>query len=320
MAEQNSSEEIDLGYLFRKSNDFLKSVVRSLFLVLDFFKKHYIILTALIIIGFAYGYYKDINKTETYINEVIVIPNYGSVDYLYDKVDAVNLKIKSGDTLFLKEALGNDFGKLGGIELEPIADIFNFVSQSRENIDIFRIIADKQDFSDYLDDIATSKYFKYHRMKFTIKGKESSEEIIENYIAFLNQNEHYQNYQKIFKETKDFEVKEYYAMLTQIDSLIKASSQINRATSSVEINNTTDQHYLIERKRLLLRDLFKIKMDQADYTVPIKTVNVDYNLKAERFLSLSNKVLYPLLLVFLFSMVFFVIYLFRNLRRYSETN
>ncbi len=318
MAQQNSSEEIDLGYLIRKSNNFFKSIVRGFFLILDFFRRFLLIIIALIIVGFIYGYFKDSNHIESYNNEVIVIPNYGSVDYLYDKVEATNLKLASRDTLFLQQLLGEDYKSLLKVKIEPIADIYNFISQSREYIDIFRIITDKQNFPEYVDDITTSKYFKYHRIKFVIKGDKASKEIIEKYLAYLNENAHYQQYQKIFKEAKDFEVQEFYIMIAQIDSLIKSSSRVNKIASSVEINNTTDQHSLIDRKRMLLRDLSRAKMEQEDYTVPIKMVNVDYNLKVKRFVSISNKVFYPLLLVFLFSMVFFLIYLFKNLKRYAQ--
>ena len=138
MAQQNSSEEIDLGYLFRKSNDFFRSVIRTLFQILNFFKKYYIIVIALLIIGFGYGYYKDLNSVSSYNNELIVIPNFESVDYLYDKVEAVNNKIGMGDTLYLQEVLGTNFGKLNHITIEPIVDIYNFISKSYRNYDVFQ--------------------------------------------------------------------------------------------------------------------------------------------------------------------------------------
>ena len=100
--QQHSSEEVDLGYLFKSIGGFFKKILRTLFLILDFFKKYFIIIIILLIIGFAYGYYKDYNAIKTYDNEVIVIPNFESVDYLYDKVEAINKKIASGDTIYLQ--------------------------------------------------------------------------------------------------------------------------------------------------------------------------------------------------------------------------
>lgn len=316
MEKNSSSEEIDLGYLFKKSNDFFKSLIRSFFLAIAFFRRNIIVVIILLILGFAYGYYKDYNKVEIFSNELIVIPNFGSVDYLYDKVEVLNLKLKADDKIYLQKVLGQDYSDLRKIEIEPIADIYNFVSQSRENIDIFRIIADKKDFSEYLTDISTSKYFKYHRMKVSTVG-DASERIVTEIIQFFNENEHYKIYQEVNKELKNFEVQEYYGMLSQIDSLLKWNSESRGNASAVEIVNSTDQHYLLERKQKILRDLSLLKMEQSDYSQTIKLVNADYNIKTSRFLSISNKVLYPILFVIGFALVFYIIHLFKRLRIYA---
>jgi uncharacterized membrane protein len=312
-------EEIDLGYLFKKVNDFIKSVFRSFFLVLAFFKKYFIIVILLIIVGFAYGYYKDSTAEKTYNNELIVIPNFESVDYLYDKVKAVNQKISAGDTIYMKQILGANFKRLKNIKIEPIVDLYNFLSKSRANIDIFSILSEKQDFTDYVEEFANSKYYKYHRMSVSIESNDSSEKVVSDLIKFLNDNDHFSAYEKIFKETKDFEIKEYYKILTQIDTLIKASATFNSAPSSIEVVTNNDQHELIDKKRQVLANLVILKTAQLDYTKPIKLINADYNLTNERFLSFSNKVRYPVLLVFLFSAFFFFLHLIKNLRRYANS-
>ena len=320
MAQENMSEEIDLGYLFKKTNDFFKGVIRSFFKVLDFFKKYFIIVIALIIIGFAYGYYKDSTAVETYNNELIVIPNFESVDYLYDKVEAINLKINAGDTLYMQKVLGTNFRKLRGIKIEPVVDLYNFISESREHIDIFRIISDKQDFKDYIEEFANSKYYKYHKMSVAISGDDVSEKVIDDLFQFLNTNDHLVAYKEIYQETKEFEIKEYYNMVAQIDSLIKASATSKSRPSSVEVVTNNDQHFLIDKKMDLLEDIVKLKMEKMDYTESIKIVNAEYNLKNERFLNFSNKVKYPIYLVLLFSGFFFILYLLRTLKRYAYSN
>ena len=89
MAQQNSSEEIDLGYLFKKMGNLFKKFIKLIFLVLAFFVKFRVIVVILIIIGVGIGYYLDQNKEEVYNNEVIVIPNFESVDYLYSKINSI---------------------------------------------------------------------------------------------------------------------------------------------------------------------------------------------------------------------------------------
>ncbi|CAM3341833.1 hypothetical protein [Aequorivita lipolytica] len=317
---QQSSEEIDLGYLFKKSNDFFKSIIRGLFLILAFFRKFYIIILVLVLVGFAYGYYKDSNSVTTYNNEIIVIPNFESVDYLYDKVEVINNKIASGDTLYLQNVLDTNFRKLNSIKLEPIVDIYNFVSKSYRNYDVLRLIAEKQDFSEYTEDLSTSKYYKYHRMDVSTTGKESSEKIIEDLLIFLNNNEHFRKYQDVYVENNKFEIQEHYNMISQIDSLLRANSRINNIASNVFINNTTDLFNLIDRKRQLVENLVQLKTEEIDFKLPIKKVSGDYNLESKKFFSISNKIKYPLIFVFLFSLVFFIIYIFKKLNRYGHSH
>ena len=308
-----------MGYLFKSIGGFFKKILRTLFLILDFFKKYFIIIIILLIIGFAYGYYKDYNAIKTYDNEVIVIPNFESVDYLYDKVEAINKKIASGDTIYLQKVLDTNFQKVSSIQLEPIVDIYNFVSKSYRNYDVLRLIAEKQDFSEYIEDLSTSKYYKYHRMEISTFGKESSEKIIEDILAFLNDNEHFKKYQHVYVENNKFEIQEHQNMISQIDSLLKANSTINKNGSSVSINNSSDLFNLIDRKRQLIENLLLLKTEEIDYNLPIKKVSAEYNMQTMKFLSFSNKVKYPIYLVLLFSLTFLLFYLFKNLKEYSHS-
>ena len=320
MAQQNASEEIDLGYIFQKSNNFFKRIARGLFSILAFFKKYFIVVIVLLILGFAYGYYKDVTSEKTYNNEVLVIPNFESVDYLYDKVEAVNNKIKRGDTLYLQQFLGPNFRKLRNIKIEPIVDIYNFVSKSKRNFDVLRLIAEKQDFAEYVEDLSTSKYYKYHRMNIAVSGLESSEKVITDLFAFLNNNEHFKEYQKVYVDNNTLEIQEYYNMVSQIDSLFTANARINRTTSNVTIHNSSDLFELIEKKKEILEAIVQLKTEEIDFKSAIKVVNADYNLETKRFLSISNKFKYPLLFVFLFSLVFFILYLFKKLKRYAYSH
>lgn len=319
MAQQHS-EEIDLGYLFKKSNDFFKSIVRGLFHIINFLKRFYIIIIILILIGFAYGYYKDSKTVKTFSNELIVIPNFESVDYLYDKVDVINNKIAVGDSMYLKKILDTNYRNIKNIEIEPIADIYNFVSKSYRNFDVLRLIAEKQDFSEYMEDLSTSKYFKYHRMAISVSGNDSSEKIITDLFTFLNDNEHLKKYQVVYVENNKYEINEHYEMINQIDSVLMSNSHSGRVASNVSINNSTDLYNLVEKKRQLLEGMVQLKMEEIDYSVPIKMVSADYNIEKKNLFSVSNKLKYPLLLVFLFSLIFLLIYIFKRLRAYADTD
>lgn len=308
-----------MGYLLKKSNNFFKSLAIAFVQALDFLKRYFVILIILIIIGFGYGYYKDYNSVEAYDNEIIIIPNFESVDYLYGRVKAINLKIAQNDTLYLQKIFGSNYHKLNAIELEPIVDIYNFVSKSYRNYDVLRLIAEKQDFSKYAEDLSTSKYYKYHRMKVSISGNDSPEKIINDLFGFLNSNEHFNDYKSIYRENNKLDIEEHYLMIAQIDSLLKANYNLSTMTANVAINNGTDLFNLIDRKKQLVKDLVQLKMETIDYSAPIKKVSADYNLRPEKILQISNKIKFPLLFVLLFSLLFLIIYIFKKIKKYAAT-
>lgn len=319
----NHQEEIDLGYLFKKINQLFKRAVVALFEVIAFFLKFKFIVIALIIVGVVYGYYKDRNSVPTHRNEAIVIPNFESVDYLYDKVEALNTKIAANDSLYLKTILGTNYRKLRKIEVEPIVDIYNFAAQSRENIDIFRILFQNQELSDFVEDITTSKYYKYHRMNFFIKGEKHSPLIVENLLAYFNNNNHFSEYQKIYSDNTSYQLNQNAIMIAQIDSLFQAAISYSKRTEgaqTVNINDNSDLGTLIFRKQEILKERIELLKQQKDGIKVIKEVSLSYNLLPDEGIRLSNKVKYPILLILLFSLVFYVRYLYKKLETIAKSN
>lgn len=318
----NHSEEIDLGYLFNKINQLFRSAVVVLFEVIAFFLKYKIIVGVIILIGIAYGFYKDANEKPILNNETIVIPNFESVDYLYGKVEALNQKIALKDTVFLKEILDTNHRKIRKVEIEPIVDIYNFISRSRAHIDIFRILFQNQEMSDFVEDMATSKYYKYHKLDYTIVGENSSELIISDLLEYINSNEHFIDYQEVVRLNTSLELAENAKMIAQIDSIFKSVSKFsteNKSSQSLFINDNSQLNNLLTTKRQLLEDRMKLVMRDKDETEIVKLVSANYNLSPDVFV-LSNKVKYPIVLVFLFSLIFFIRYVFKKLKAIAEDN
>ena len=104
-------------------NRFFQKGIDSIFDLFLFLKKNFLILTTLLISGIALGFYLDI-KNKSYDHEVIVIPNFGSTDYLYSKVDLLASKKKENDTSFLHSLGIKNIKNLGTIKIEPITKDF----------------------------------------------------------------------------------------------------------------------------------------------------------------------------------------------------
>jgi|SRR5690554_141921 len=318
MAEQNYTEEIDLSYLWRKFTAFLKSCIRAGFMVLAFFAKYWIVTLVLLIVGIGYGYYKDQTSSKTFKNEGIVIPNFESVDYLYSNIDEFNKRIHNQDTIFLKSVLGNNFNAIRKIEIEPISDIYNVMTKSREQIDVFRILYQNQELDKFTENIITGKYFKFHKISFTIKGEGASKEVIESIQSFWNSNEHFQEYGEIYRENAEFQVKEYKHMIAQVDSIIHSltTETVRSQNPGVIISENSNLHLLFDRKKDMLKDLLLAEVRLSDYTEPIKMVYMDYEVESP---SISNAIKYPIFLIALFGFIFFVRFIYKKMKEIAES-
>ena len=316
-----STEEVDLGYLFKKVGDFFRSMVKRLFLVISFYKKYKIVTIVLIVAGVVLGYFLDDRAKDSYPyeNRVIVIPNFESVDYLYETVDEINAKIKYRDSLYFQSFLAEDYKSLKLVEIEPIPDIYNFITESKENIEVLKILFQNQEFSEFIEDLPTSKNYKYHKLNFTIEGK-NSKVIIDKILAQINKNEHFLQYKEVYQNSTRTQIKETNLMLAQADSIIKSGSRLagkSGSNQSVVISDGRLDMILFRKQELLDNQLILTKK-LTDQTEVVKLVSANYNVVNKGLLSFSNKVKMPLLFVLLFSFFFFIRFSYRSLKSIAK--
>lgn len=316
---QNHQDEIDLGYLFGKISGFFRSLVKLLYAVFSFFIKYSIVIVVLIVVGVGIGYYLDRTKTEVYNNELILVPNFESTQYLYDKVEALNSKLRDGDIEFLEKTFGQNYSDLRGLEAEPIVDVFTYASESRETVDLFKILTDKQDIPEYVNDPQNFQYYKFQHVTIKIKGKEHSKEIVDKVISYFNDNDHFKQYQKV--SPTEFTIANFEKTISQIDTILKAAAtnEKTKGTSpSILVNDNSQLNDLIsskERLTLKLADLYIKKIDEQEI---VKVAAINYNVTDFSGIYISNKLKYPLLLVLLFSGFFFLRFLFTKMKQIAE--
>lgn len=317
MSEQQSGEEIDLGYLVKKFKQTSRNFVKLLFSVLAFYLKFWIVILVLIIAGVAYGFYLDSDSKKEYENQGIVIPNFESVDYLYSNIETLNDKIRSNDSIFLKKILSEDYKAIKKIEIEPIPDMYNMMTKSREQIDVFRILFQNQELDKFFDDISNSKYFKYHKINIVTRGENESKKVISKILEYWNNNELYDEYRLIYQGNAAFRVDEYKKMNSQIDSILASVVRGNQKeqASGVVINENSSLYALFDRKEVIMNEILEAQKKTVDYTDVVRLVSMDYSKEVHQF---SNKIKYPIIFIFLFSLVFFIIHSYKSLKRYAD--
>lgn len=113
-------EEIDLGGIFKMIgntinklfNSFLsllKFLYHYLILILLFFKTHLKLLLSAIIIGAILGYLIDFISPTKYTYDMIIQPNYKSIDQIYENVEYYNVLIASKDSVNLSKEFDIDY-------------------------------------------------------------------------------------------------------------------------------------------------------------------------------------------------------------------
>lgn len=320
MAQQHSSEEIDLGYLLKKISNFFVGIIKMIFSILAFFRKYLIITLILIIGGVVIGYFLD-RSEPVYKNELIVIPNFESSDFLYQEVEALNLKKQAGDSLFFKSILGDRYEDFIQIKIEPIVDIYTFIADKKENLETLRILYDNKDPEEFLSNNIMNKYYKYQKIIITCKG-ESSQKISENILGYFNSNEHFKAYRQVGLINTQIQIAQNEAMIEQIDSVMKnfSNKTDQKNTQSVYINNQSDLYQMINTKQALLNNRLKLQKDYIDEQQIVKLVNGSYNLPNEGIFSVSNKIKIPLLFLILFAGVFLALRFIAYARSISENH
>ena len=86
----SDNQEIDLGQVSKKIGQTYQNFLSWVFRGILFVKKNFVLLVVLFIVGAALGFYLD--KEPNYTNDIVVIPNFGSNEYLYDKINLISLK------------------------------------------------------------------------------------------------------------------------------------------------------------------------------------------------------------------------------------
>ena len=90
--KNTDNQDIDLSEISIKIRRFFENISTAIFRGFLFFRRNILWVGILFIIGAGLGFYLD-KTTKVYDNEIIVSPNFGSVDYLYAKIDLISSKI-----------------------------------------------------------------------------------------------------------------------------------------------------------------------------------------------------------------------------------
>ncbi len=299
----NEDQELDLAALSQKVKGFFQSINDAVFNSIQFVIRHKIALGILLLLGIGIGIYLD-KTNKTYDNLVTVKPNFGSVDYLYTKVDLINSKIKEKDTVFLKRLGIQDPEKLSIIEIKPIVDVYQFVNNNNErNFELLKLIAEDSDMKKVVEEQTTSKNYTFHTIYFKTKKMTNRTRTVDPLMKFFNSNEYYKKVQKEYIKNIYVKVKANDLIIAQIDGFLNGFSNAPDGTKSdklVYYNENSPLKDVIEMKDRVVREQANIKVDLISLDKIVKEINTELNIENTEAANGKLKLILPLIFIALF--------------------
>lgn len=320
----NQDQEIDLSLLTKKIGSFFESINTSIFKGILFVKKNIVIFGVLFILGAALGYFLDKN-TSTYKSEVIVTPNFGSVDYLYSKINLLESKILTRDTVFLKSIGINNSKEISLIAIEPVIDIYNFVTtdsktsvnnaQNSQNFELVKLLSEDGDIKKVIKDEMTSKNYNHHKIKLITKSRNYTSAIINSILAYLEQTVFYEKTRLSYVNNFNMKMKQNNQIVLQIDGLLNQFSTSSNGTKNdklVYYNENTQLNDIIQTKNGMLTENSLISNQLINLDKVIKERSRVANIKDIEGSNNKMKFILPFVFMALFVVYGFFMDFYRN--------
>ncbi|MCB9425816.1 MAG: hypothetical protein H6584_02130 [Flavobacteriales bacterium] len=303
MSVNSSEKEVDVLDIGKSLKSLVFGFAKMIVDVLTFLKKKAIILIAIIVVGGGVGYLID-EKFPKYESQVIVAANFESIDYLYNTIELINSKIKEKDTVYLKEVGITNHKEVKKISIEPVIDVYDFISKNPQNFEMIQLLSESGDAQSTIKDITTSKNYSSHQITLITSNKEISKGIIQSLLLYLNNNKFHEELRQVTIKNLDYQLQSNEEMIDQIDEILKGFSlekQQGRSSDKlVYYNDNMQLNEIINTRNNLVVEQGKIRVQKQYFDRFIKEKSTSLNIKNTKGLSSKLKLVFPLIGLTLF--------------------
>ena len=303
MSTNSQDQEIDLGSVAKGIKDFFNGIINSFFDFIFFLKKKILLVISLFVIGVVLGYFLD-NKG-SYTQDILVIPNFGSNEYLYKKIDFLNSRIIQNDTAFFKSIGVLNSEIIGKIEIKAVNGVFKFVNQgpeNKQNFELIKLMAEEGNIEEILKSDATSRNYYLHNITFKTSEKITQKNVIDPILKYLQENNFYKTQQKIYQKNIENKIKFNDSLIVQIDKLILNLS--NNKSGNISFSEESGISELINKKDQLIIETQNLYINKHEFEEIIKTQNISINNLNTKGLNHKMKLFLPVLFIILYLILY----------------
>lgn len=311
MSTHSQDQEIDLGLVAKGIKNFFQGIINSFFDFIFFLKKKIIIVGSLFVIGVVLGYFLD--KNSSYTQDILVIPNFGSNEYLYKKIDFLNSRIIEKDTAFFTSIGVSNSDNINKIEIKAVNGVFQFVNQgdeNKQNFELIKLMAEDGNIEEIVKSDATSRNYYLHNITFKTSEKITQKDVIDPILKYLQDNNFYKTQQKIYQNNIDNKTKFNDSLIVQIDKLILNLS--NNKGGNISFSEEKGISELINKKDLLIKETQNLFLNQSLFEEIIKTQNVSINNLNTKGLNHKMKLFLPIMFIILYVILYNFIVLYKK--------
>jgi hypothetical protein len=231
----------------------------------------------------------------------VVIPNFGSNEYLYDKINLISLKLKEKDQAFFTKIGIKNIKDFISIEIQHVNGIYNFINSEsqKNNFELVKLMAEDGDLDKIIEDKTTSKNYYLHSIKIKTAIAYNQKDLIDPLLNYLQQSEYFIKLQKIQQNNLEEKLVANKSLIAQIDQIVLSLSQ-NKIGSSVSISENTGLSDLIQKKDNLILENQKLATNRLEFEKIIKDQDIVSNQMNTSGANNKLKFILPLLFVLLY--------------------
>ena len=299
MSTNSQEQEIDLSQIGKSISKVFQNVVNKFFDLLFFIQKKIIIVATLFILGVGLGIYLD--KEPNYTTDIVVSPNFGSNEYLYNKINLISLKLKEKDKAFFKAIGISNIKDFNSIDIQPINGIYNFINSDsqKENFEFIKLMAEDGDIEKIIQDNVTSKNYYIHGINIKTTIAYEKKDLIDPILKYLQQTDYFTKLQKVYQSNLVEKIEANKLLITQIDQIISNLTQ-NKTTGGVTISENSGLSELITKKDQLIGENQALAIHNLEYDKVIKDQNISINQMNTAGVNNKMKIILPFLFISLF--------------------
>lgn len=294
---QKDNNEIDLVQVSNTIKNGINNIFQIIPSTIKYIKRHFIVLLSLLIIGFGLGVF--LNKfTKTYESNITVMPNFETVDFLYEKINLLDSKIAQNDTTFLSKLHLSKENKITNVEVKPITDLYKFLIKEDKYYDIFKTLTENNDAKKIIEESSTSKNFTNHLITISSKKKLTEKEVNE-IVKYINTSEHYQRMRVEIRQNLKDKLVANDSIIKQIDNILSKASK-EKSGSSVVYSEDSDLSEIISKKLTLIAENHELKVHDYNLEYIITPLDSSINLEKKEGLNIKLHLILPALFIGLF--------------------